>query len=69
MAKLIVEIDMGDVYTADQLKGWLEKDKKEWFPVGDNLVSVDANILKADPTDDDSYLFKLLGIIDHEKAS
>ena len=68
MAKLIVEIDMGSKMNAEQLKDYMDKNRDDFFPIGGNFVSVDRMELKTDPTDNDFYLFKLLGVIDHEDS-
>lgn len=70
MAKLLVEIDMGNDISAEELMDDIEKNGKDWFPVGRNYISIDATTyLKKDPTDNDFYLFKLHGVIDDEEAS
>ena len=66
MAKIIVEIDMGDMFTAEEIKKEMEANKEDWFHVGGNFVSIDKMTLKKDPTDDSFYLFKLMGIIDSD---
>ena len=69
MVKLIVEIPMPDAGSAEELTKYIEDNKKDFFPVGGNFISVDKVELKTDPTDNGSYLFKLLGVIDNEEAS
>ena len=68
MAKLLVEIDMGDM-SAEDLKNHIEKNREDYFPVGENFISVDKTELTTDPTENGFYLFKLLGIIDHEETN
>ena len=64
MAKIIVEIDMGDDRDAEALKKHIEDNREDYFPVGGNFIAIDSAELKKDPTDDSFYLFKLMGIID-----
>ena len=65
MAKIIVEIDMGDM-SAEELKKHMEDNKEDYFPAGGNFIAIDSAELKKDPTDDSFYLFKLMGIIDSD---
>jgi hypothetical protein len=68
MAKLLVEIDLGDDQTIEELVAHIEANKEDYFPVGENFISVDSAQLRADPNDDDFYLFKLKGIFDEESG-
>ena len=62
--KILVEIDIGREF--DELKKELEDNRKDWFPVGGDMISIDNAHLKIDPLDDSFYLFKCRGIIEED---
>ncbi len=64
MAKLLVEIHVEG--SAKEVMKHIEDNKDDYFPVGNNFISVDSAELRVDPTDNDFYLFKLRGVIDEE---
>jgi hypothetical protein len=64
MAKMLVEVEISDISAQDLMKE-IEGNKKEWFPVGENMVSVNQYYMKLSP-EQGSFLFKLRGIIDEE---
>ena len=53
MAKVLVEIDLGDV----------DMTNEDWFPYGPEEIAIDSAYLKQDPEEDSFYLFKLVETI------
>lgn len=54
--KVIVKIDMPDHMD----KEFVKEHREDFFPMGDNRISIDNGILEVDPTDDSFYLFEFI---------
>ncbi len=55
--QLVVHINMPDHMD----EAYVEAHKEDFFPLGDNRISIDNAILEVDPTDDSFYMFEFVG--------
>ena len=65
--KILVAIPMGMDFK--ELKKELENNRKDWFPIGGDIISVNGDDLMIDPTDATCFLFKVMGIIEDEETT